>query len=108
MITEKCCMTCKFYEPISHRGQRYPKGKCQKHFAFRLSDKYQTHLSVTSPREYVCDLHEDNPQPIYAVVDGESFLVPPTVANDLVTEGWVYVKLDQSDDGKLILRKDTP
>ncbi len=94
-MTEKCCATCKFYEPISHRGQRYPKGKCEKHFAFRLSDRYQTHLTISLPYEFVCDLYEEKPQPIYAVVDGETFLVPPIVANDLIAKGWVYVKVGQ-------------
>lgn len=68
-MTEKCCMTCKFYAPINHRGQRYPKGKCKKHFASRLSDKYQIHLTISLPREYVCDLYEEKWSGIMREVD---------------------------------------
>lgn len=98
------CSNCKFYTPINNRGQRYPKGFCGKHFAYRLSDKYQIRLSISSPYEYVCDLHELSPQPTYALVNGELFLVPPVVAQELISKGWMRVQLDQENE-KLVIKK---
>lgn len=102
---EAKCANCKFYEPINHRGQRYPKGFCKKHTAYRLGDRFEIHLTIASAHEFVCNLHELAPQPTYALVNGETFLVPPVVADELVKQGWVRVQLD-SDGEKIVVRKE--
>ncbi len=100
------CANCKFYAPINHRGQRYPKGFCEKHTAYRLSDKYEIHLSISSPYEFVCNLHEPTPQPIYALVNGELFLVPPVVVNDLISKGWSLIQPDQENENIVIKKQE--
>ena|SRR5688572_4361582 len=99
----KCCANCANYEAIQHRGQRYPKGFCLKQFASRVSDGYKIHLSVVQPYDYVCDFHEDTPKPIYAMVENETYLVPPLIAQALHQQGWVFVK--SSDGENLFLRR---
>jgi hypothetical protein len=105
-MSDKTCVNCKFYESISHRGQRYPKGKCLQHAAHRVSDGYEINLGLSLPYEYVCDLHEPAPKPVYALVDGKTFLVPPIVADDLKSQGWIEVKLEEEPDKKIFVKKE--
>lgn len=97
------CYTCKFFEKISHRGQKYPKGKCKKHFAYRISDGYQMFLHITSVDEYICDLYEPAPIPTYVLVDNELYLAPAIVVDDLIAQGWVKVQL--TEEGKAVIKK---
>lgn len=90
---ENACANCKFYEPYP-RKVRYPRGQCIKHFSYRISDGYKNRLSIITPYEYICDLHEPAPQPVYAIVEEQAYLVPPVVADSLIAQGWVFVKPD--------------
>ncbi len=93
---EKSCENCKFYEPVKRRGQRYPKGACMKNYAYRISDGWQNKLFIFTPDEFICDLHEPAPQPVYAIVDNEPVRVSPAMVEDLKKQGWVLIKLDGS------------
>lgn len=97
----ECCLNCSFYEEIRHRGQKYSRGNCLKHFAKRISDGYQIKLSIITPDEYICDLYEEKQRPIYVLVENETFLVPPIVAKELQEKGWIFVngKLEK-DEGE--------
>lgn len=102
-MMEPTCMNCKFYEPYP-RKLRYPRGHCKKQFAYRVSDGYKLHLSIITPYEYRCDFHEPAPQPVYVTDGAETFLIPPIVAQDLIAQGWVFVKIETKDD-KLVISK---
>lgn len=99
---KRCCATCKSYCPIKHRGQKHSRGVCEKQYAARITDGFEIKLNISLPEEFVCDLYEENPQPVYAIVDGERYLIPPVVANDLIEKGWARVSVE---DGKIIIHK---
>jgi len=103
---EKSCDNCKFYEPVKRRGQKYPKGACGQHYAYRVSDGWQNKLFIFTPEEFVCDFHEPAPQPVYAIVDNEPVRIPPLMVEDLKKQGWVLVKLDGSQ--KIVSKYDEP
>jgi hypothetical protein len=93
---EKSCDNCKFYEPVKRRGQKYPKGACGQHYAYRIHDGWQNKLFIFTPDEFVCDLHEPAPQSVFAMVDNEPVRVSPAMVSDLIKQGWVLMKLDGS------------
>lgn len=99
---ESNCTNCKFFE--QWRRARYPKGWCTRQYAFRISDGYKSHLTISTPTEYICDTYEPAPQPIYALDQNDNpILIPPIMADDLRKQGWVLVKLDGSGN---IIKKD--
>lgn len=94
---EETCINCKFYEEIRHRGMKYPKGRCLKHCAFRIHDRYEMFLTISNPGEWTCELFEQRPMPIYAMTNEGPFLLPPIVVDELLKAGWKVVSLDRSN-----------
>lgn len=95
----ECCANCKYFRQLPRK--RRLSGVCEKHFIYRLSDKFTVYMDTFLPEEYICDQYEENPKPIYVVNGNDSYLVPPQVVKDLLDKGWVLVK-----DGTR-LKKDT-
>lgn len=88
---DKACINCTFYKPHP-RKLRYPKGQCQRQYAYRKSDHYKIHLDIITPHEYVCDMFKEKERLVYALVEGEAYLIPPIVAKDLIDKGWVLIE----------------
>lgn len=89
------CLNCRFFE--LHKRAHYPRGKCLKQFAFRISDNFKIYLDIVTPSEFKCDFFEATPKLIYAVTDKETYLVPPIIADDLVKQGWKLITLDNNE-----------
>lgn len=87
-MADRACLNCAFYLEIKHRGQRYKRGKCIKHFALRKSDKYTMNLSIVAPDEFYCEEHEFIKPSYVAVLDGTVYSIPEDIANELIKLGW--------------------
>ncbi len=92
---EKNCLNCEHFENIKRRGQKYPKGFCNLHYAYRIKDGWLDRLSIFTPDEFVCDLHKPMPERVY-ILDQENnpVQITPIMAQDLQSQGWVLVKMD--------------
>lgn len=99
------CLNCKFYEPITHRGQRYPKGECKAHGIRRISDGWTYYQTVSTPHEHICDLHQPAPVPIFAVVNGEFFQIPEVLKGILLSQGWRTLEPVEIPDKTFIYRE---
>jgi len=86
----ECCANCKYFRQLPRKLRL--AGVCEKHYLYRISDKFTIHMDTFLPEEFICEQYEENPKPIYVVNGNDSCLVPPQVVQDLLDKGWVLVK----------------
>lgn len=104
--TPESCQTCKYFEKVVKRGQRYPRGNCLKHRAIRKSDGYVINLHICGFDEFWCDSYVPNPV-IYMVEYGATFSeIPANAARDLLSYGWREREIIEKDKRVTIIYKD--